>query len=53
MNYLNMHRIGHRKEKLKEICILMGEGEAWGLGIQKVLSSMFRKYTQEELQCVA
>lgn len=26
-----MHRIGYRKEKLKEICILMGGREAWGL----------------------
>lgn len=32
MNYLNMQRIGHRKEKLKEICIMMWEEGQAGLG---------------------
>lgn len=39
MNYLNMQRIGHRKVKLNEICILMGEEGDLGAKIQKVLSS--------------
>lgn len=39
MNYLNMQRVGHRKGKLNEICILMGEDGGLGAKIQKVLSS--------------
>lgn len=31
MNYPNRRSIGQRKEKLQEICILMGVGEAWRL----------------------
>ena len=53
MNYLNMQRIGHRKEKLKEICILVGGGGDSVAIIQKVLSFMFWYYTQEDLPCAA
>ena len=31
MNYPNRRSIGQRKEKLQEICILIGVGEAWRL----------------------
>lgn len=50
MNYLNMQRIGHRKEKLKEICILVRGGEGGSEAIiQKVLPPfMFWNYTQEK-----
>lgn len=54
IHYLNTQRIGHRKEKLQEISILMGEGESWGGVIHKVFSAlMFWDYTLEKLRRAA
>lgn len=47
-----MQRIGHRKEKLKEICIWVGGGAGSAAIIQKVLSPfMFWNYAPEERPC--